>query len=398
MKILMICEELTKSSIVAQPWKHIFELARKINQMGHVAEILTNFSHNSSSSYEEINGIPVWKVNKGKFLFNSQELLKALNSSNADIVNWHGSDLWSSIHFWRLRKTLRKNVVWTLHSYPFSVMDLRNLDFKHLPLLYRFWNNILNASFPSLVKKSWINIPQLKFIITASERLKKYLENMKVENKGIKVIRSGVDTEKFKPQSANIDQDIFLPKDKVILYFGPFSYFRGIDTLVSTMPIILRKEPSAKFLVLAREVHKHEYQILQKLRNKKEVHVVTGVIETELLIRYLSLSSVVVFPFRFWPQVECPLTILEAMSMEKPIVATKIGAIPEIINHGKNGILVPPGNSQILAKKIIHLLENETLSSEIGKNARKTVVNLYDWDIVAQQTLELFQRVFELKY
>lgn len=394
MKILMICEELTKSSIVAQPWKHIFELARKINQMGHVAEILTNFSHNSPSSYEEINGIPVWKVEKGKFLFNSQELLKAINSSNADIVNWHGSDSWSSIHFWRLRKTLRKNVVWTLHSYPFSVMDLRNLDFKHFLLLHRFWNNILNASLPSFVKKSWINIPQVKFIVTLSERLKKNLENMKVENKEIKVIRSGVDTEKFKPKKLNVNtnQDIcFRDEDKIILYFGPFSFFRGIDTLVSTMPIIAKEIPSAKFLILAREVPVHEYKILQKLYNKKGVYIVTGVIKEEMLIRYLSLSNVVVFPFRFWPQVECPLTILEAMSMEKPIIATKIGAIPEIINHGRNGILVPPGNPRILAEQITQLLKDEDLSSEIGKNARKTVVNL-DWNVIAQQTLEVFQR------
>lgn len=396
LKILLISEGITNKSIAAQPWKHIIKLGGRIKEIGHEVEILTDLNRSSVSSYEEIEGLRVHKAKKGMFLFDSQELLKFIDLIDADIINWHGSDLWSSVHFWRIRNKLRKNIVWTLHSYPFSIADIKYLDLNSFFLLYRIWNNILNASLPSFLKKRLIDIPEMKFIIALSERLKDYLKKMNIKDEKIKVIRSGVDTDKFKPQNLITKQSMrFKDDDKIILYYGPISLFRGIDTLILTIPKIKKEVPSVKLLILARETPSYERRILERnVRNKKEISIIPGILKEDVLIKYLSVSDIVVFPFRFWPQVECPLTILEAMSMEKPIIATNTGAIPEIITHGENGILVPPGNPRLLAEYVIKLLKDKDLSTEIGKNARKTVKNFYDWDVIARQTLEVFRSTF----
>lgn len=398
MKILMVCEGITRSSIVAQPWKHVFELAKRINHHGNDVKILTNFTAENSVE-NEINGIPVLRVKKGRFLFKSEQLLRYLNNEDLDVVNWHGSDLWSTVHIWRVRKKLKKNVIWTLHSGPLSIGDLRNLKFKELFYLYKFWNNILNAFCPSFVVKKWTALPQIKGVITLSQRLKAHLTKNGIKKEDeIRVIRSGVDVEKYNPlfkqeQTSQNNLPKFNKNDKIILYFGPLSLFRGVDTLLMALREVVKKIPSTKLLLLAREAtDKKEAKKLEKLARRTEgVLLIKGVLEEEMLIKFLSLVDVVVLPFRFWPQVECPLTILESMAMGKPIVTTNVGALPEIVTNRENGILVRPGDAKILAEATIELLMDKDLSCRIGKNARLYVQRFHDWEIIAKQTLSMFQ-------
>lgn len=83
------------------------------------------------------------------------------------------------------------------------------------------------------------------------------------------------------------------------------------------------------------------------------------------------------------------LSILEAMSMGKPIIATNVGGIPEIINS-ENGILISPNESQII-EKIEYLLNNKDYASKLGKNAKKTVENRHTWKKVVNNFLSIYQ-------
>jgi len=65
------------------------------------------------------------------------------------------------------------------------------------------------------------------------------------------------------------------------------------------------------------------------------------------------------------------------MSAGKPVVATKVGGIPEIVKDGECGFLVPPGEPQVLAEKINYLLKNNRLSAEMRKKGRKRVEALF---------------------
>jgi len=349
---------------------------------------------------EKIDGTPVYRIRKGRFLFDCEEILKSLNSKDIDIINWHGSDTWSAVHLWRLRKKLRNDVVWTLHSGLLSIGDVKNLKFLEFFSLYKFWNNVLNALFPSFFVNKWAGTPQLKLIITLSKRLKEHLQSMGVEEKKIEVIRSGVDTKKFRPLAASdidCEKQImgFGEKDAIIVYFGPLSPFRGADTIISAMPKISNRVPSAKLLLLARGFvgNSQEKRLETSLKGRKEIVLIPGVLKEKMLIQYLALADVVTLPFRFWPQVECPLTLLEAMAMEKSVITTNVGAISEIVDDGKNGILVAPGKPKVLAEKVTKLLTDKDLSMRIGKNALAHVQSFHSWDVIVQQTLEAFQAV-----
>jgi glycosyltransferase involved in cell wall biosynthesis len=399
MNILLVCEGINESSIVAQPWKHVYELARRMIKYGHQVKILTNHEGKKSISKEEINDVPIHRIKKGKFLFDSDDLLKHLNDYQVDVINWHGSDVWSIIHLWRIRRKLKNNVVWTLHSGPLSIHDFKNLKFTELFTLHKFWNNILNALFPSWIVKEWINLPEIKQVITLSQRLKEYFIKNGIKNESkVKVIRSGVDIEKFNPlnqKMMTLENELFETNnndDKIILYFGPLSTFRGVDTLLATIPKITKKIPSARLILLARGfLSTREERKLEKMaKNIKSVQVIKGILKYETLVSYLGLANVVVLPFKFWPQVECPLTLLEAMAMEKPVITTKVGAIPEIIVNNENGILVPPKKHEVLAEAIVELLNDKELALKIGENARKYVVRFHSWDVIVKETLETF--------
>jgi glycosyltransferase involved in cell wall biosynthesis len=83
---------------------------------------------------------------------------------------------------------------------------------------------------------------------------------------------------------------------------------------------------------------------------------------------------------------------LEAMASGLPIVASRIGGVPDVVKDGENGLLVPPRDHEALAAAIIYLLENGDVRKKIGENARKKVEN-YSWEKVAEKYEEVYEQI-----
>jgi len=381
MKILFICEGLNRNSIVAQPWKHVIEIAKRIRQMGIDSKIVSNQSEQQDN---EIESVPLLIVRKTKLSFDVDALSRLIKEENPDVINWHCSDIWSSVHFWRLRNKINTNIVWTLHSGILSFDDLRNLEPLDFLQLYKFWNNLLSATIPKTIIKKWLNTQALVHIITLSHRTARRLGDFDVPQEMITSITSGVDIDLFRSQTGEEHP----PR---ILYFGPISRLRGIDTLFSAFKYVKQDFPLARLVLLARESRNNSHWI-SEMKNFGSIDLVTGILDQKKLVEHLDSASVIVLPFRFWPQVECPLTILEAMAMKKPTVSTSIGAIPEIVANGRTGFLVPPKDTKELAKSITTLLRDKILSERIGENARGYVERFHDWNVIAKRTLGILSR------
>jgi len=83
------------------------------------------------------------------------------------------------------------------------------------------------------------------------------------------------------------------------------------------------------------------------------------------------------------------LSVMEAMACGKPVIVTSVGDVPVLVKNGVNGIVIPPGNADLLAESIIYLAENPELRKLMGKaNVRKMV--RYDWDKIAKQYHSLY--------
>lgn len=86
-----------------------------------------------------------------------------------------------------------------------------------------------------------------------------------------------------------------------------------------------------------------------------------------------------------------PIAVLEAMASSKAVVATAVNGVPELVENGKTGLLVPPGAPEALAQAITSLLKNRELCSAMGRNAYESVREKYDYAAVTERYLEVFR-------
>jgi glycosyltransferase involved in cell wall biosynthesis len=91
-----------------------------------------------------------------------------------------------------------------------------------------------------------------------------------------------------------------------------------------------------------------------------------------------------------------PISLAEALSMEKPVVATKVGGVKEIVHDNKTGLMVEPTDVTALASALNRLLENQSLANRLGKNGREFVVNNFDWNILAARFEALYKENLDL--
>ena len=92
-----------------------------------------------------------------------------------------------------------------------------------------------------------------------------------------------------------------------------------------------------------------------------------------------------------------PLSCREAMSMEKPIIASNVGGIPEMIYDGKTGFLIDEGNAEQWIEKISFILENEIAAKEMGKAAKKLIIEKFNWNTLAKDFLAIVNPIVKEK-
>jgi len=393
MRVLFVCEGFNEDSIKAQPWRHVFEVASRMDLNGDEVSVLTDESPGAIKN-ETVNGLKVRRIKKGKYLFDAKQLQKNVDG-DYDLVNWNASGTLSAMNFLRINGP--KNSAWTLHSGIIGLSDTHGLKWTEILSLTEFWNNILYSMSSGIFARRAASLPSLKAILTLSQRLKDYLLSIGVKEEKIHVTYSGVDVDIFAPRKIEEikqarDDLSFHNDDQIVLYYGPLSPFRGVDELLAAMPDVISHCPSSKFVFLGRTLSKDakNANLRESIAHGHRTVLVEGVQSQESLVKYLCAADILVLPFRFWPYVECPLTVLEAMSVAKPLVTTPIGAIPEIVQNGINGLVVKPKGKEIAAA-IVKLLQDGRLATDIARNAREYVEKNHSWDIIVKQTREIFQ-------
>jgi len=88
-----------------------------------------------------------------------------------------------------------------------------------------------------------------------------------------------------------------------------------------------------------------------------------------------------------------PYVLLEALALARPVVATAVGGIPEVITHGETGLLVPPRNPAALADAILKLLNHPTEAARLGQQGRERVLRDFSATEMARRTAEVYRRV-----
>ena len=224
-------------------------------------------------------------------------------------------------------------------------------------------------------------------LITAVSRAAaKFIEHF-AESKNIVIVPNGVNVERF--SSVRKDTTYRLD-DPIILYVGRLAYRKGLHVLIHAIPFILKEFPNARLLIAGKGYMDHFLRILIKSLHVEENVKLLGFIRDEKLPELYSLSSLFVLPSLYCESFG--ITLLEAMASGKPVVASNVGGIPEIVKNGVTGLLSRRGDPKDLADKIINVLSNQDLSQNLSFNAKNLVNKRFSWPIIAKNMEELYEK------
>jgi D-inositol-3-phosphate glycosyltransferase len=217
-------------------------------------------------------------------------------------------------------------------------------------------------------------------IVVVSNKTREYVRKLGADKSKTSVIYNGVDVDYFHP--ANKEESrrkLDLPKNrKIILSVRRLVYKNGLGTLIESVPHVARDHPDALFVVAGKGPSKKLIEDRIKELGIEDNIKLTGFVPNELLPTYYDAADYFVLPSASGEGL--PLVLLEAMACRLPVVSTTVGGIPEVIEHMKNGVLVPPRNPEAMAVTISELLSKEKLGSAIGEEARKIVENRFTWE------------------
>lgn len=215
-------------------------------------------------------------------------------------------------------------------------------------------------------------------------------------NKKFEIIPNPINSGLFK---ADESQQNF---NKNILYFGSLIRKKGLLELPLIFNKVVEKEPEAKLILVGKDVrdiisgNPSTWQMMQELFSEKAIKNVhyLGSVPYEEIKEKIQQSSICVFPSF---AEAFPVSWLEAMALQKPIVASNIGWANEMIDEAENGFLVDPKNHELYAQKIITFLENQDLCIKAGISARKKVETTFDIKVLASKNIDFYNSIINPK-
>jgi glycosyltransferase involved in cell wall biosynthesis len=244
------------------------------------------------------------------------------------------------------------------------------------------------SSFRTTVDRALTRWTSAYFGVAEAQR--RYLaDELGYPDDKIRIIHNGVDPALF---DVNTDRGVlaefgWAEGDPVVGILAELSPIKDHATFLRAARIVIDQMPRARFLVIGDGACRPQLEALcAELRIRSNVHFAGVRHDVARLLRAIdvfTLSSVTV---------ECfSIALLEAMACARPAVCTAVGGIPEIINDGETGYLVPPKDPQQLAIRLVDLLSNPQTARRMGRAGRDRVETEFSLDRsveAAQQAIE----------
>ena len=209
----------------------------------------------------------------------------------------------------------------------------------------------------------------------------------------------GISENKIVHLPNSVDTDLFAPKgqkeDNLLLFVGRISGGKGLHILIKSLQHI--KERIRLIVIGPPDQNVNYFQNILKMieeENQRGEHEIKylGAKDQNELVKWYQKASLFILPSFFEG---FPVTILEALACETPVIATRVGGIPEIIKNNETGILISPNNPKSLAEAIQHLLENKDLRYKMGREGRKYVMKWHSIENVCKKLCAIYEQLID---
>jgi glycosyltransferase involved in cell wall biosynthesis len=229
-------------------------------------------------------------------------------------------------------------------------------------------------------------------IVTVSNNLKNKVQDLDIKSDKIKVIQNGVDSTVFKIEDKEQARGKLgiTDKEKIILYVGQLSQAKGLDYLLRAFGTILTTEANVYLYIIGDGTDAVRLRTTVKSLSLERKVFLTGPRPNHEIPKWLAASDLLCLPSL---NEGLPCVILEALSSGRPVVATNVGGIPEILdNDATLGIMVPPKDEIALAEALTKALNTQWSAQQISSK-----VSDLSWEKVAEKYSIAFQNLVSSK-
>jgi len=207
----------------------------------------------------------------------------------------------------------------------------------------------------------------------------------------------GVDTEKFDPEKYDSkvyeryrEQFGFKDDDFVIIDIAEFTKGKNLSSLIEVFSRVLHHNFNPKLLIVGDGILFKEISDMSESKELGGKIILPG--RRSDIPGLLYMSNL----FAFTSIREgLPKSVMEAMAMEKPVVAYNIRGVRDLVEDGINGFLIPFGDVEAFAEKIIYLMDNPQVAREMGKRGREKILKEFSLDVVLPQMKEFYESILK---
>jgi glycogen(starch) synthase len=364
---------------------HVFDLSMALAKRSIDVHIVT-CDFPGAPEYEQIGRVRVHRFNSKIpspsflgwiFSMNQSMAEKAIDimneiNDNVDVI--HAHDWLVAEAAIKLRDDFSKPLVSTIHA---TEMGRRGG-------IHNDYQRTINEVEQHLVSQSH------ELICCSKYMAEQILCGFNVQNERVHVIPNGVDTNRFnvRVSTKQIKQRYSRSGERIVSFVGRLVHEKGVHVLIGAVPKVLEKMHDVNFVIVG-EGGMKDYLAQEAWDFGVASHVFfAGFVDEKTLISIYQASDAAVFPSLYEP---FGITALEAMAAKTPVVVSDTGGLAEIVEHEKTGIKVYPDNSDSLAWGILRVLQNSSVGDRIQKNAYQRVAKEYDWNEIAEKTINVYE-------
>jgi len=359
MRILLIATHLNFGGITS----YIISLARGLSKKGHKVFIASSGGDFVKKlKIDNITHITIPISTKSelspKVLFSSVRLLSFIKREPIDVI--HAQTRVTQILAYLVSKILRIPYITTCHGF--------------------FKKRIGRRLFGAWGRKT----------IAISEAVREHLVNdFKVKKSDIELIYNGIDLKNFKhygeSEKEAIKRELNLKQGPIVGVIARISPVKGHKYLIEAMRKVIEKVSDVRLLIIGDGPAKDGLvSLVERLKIKENIYFFGSASDTA---KFLSIMDVFVLPSL---QEGLGLSAIEALAMKKAVVASDVGGVYTIIKNNTTGLLIPPRDSEVLAKAITDLLGDEQLRVRLGREGRKRVEDKFSLDAMIEKIEKLY--------
>ncbi len=290
----------------------------------------------------------------------------------------------------KIRELVERTNPDVIHSHGYKAdiyvyLSLRKADIPYVSTCHTWYDNNLLVTLYGVVDR--LVLRRYAGIVAVSDEVKQRLLKSGVRENKIYLINNGIDTRPFDNAAPTLREDSQGKKLTVGLV-GRLSTEKGVDLFLHAAAVVSSAIPEAVFLVIGDGPDRAQLELLIDNLNLRGSAFLLGR-RDDMPSVYASLD-VMVSASR---KEGLPIAVLEGMASRRAVIATSVGEVPTIIQHGNTGILIPSEDSNAIAAEIIKLLKDDASRDRMGAAARQTVEDRFSATRMTADYLHVYETV-----